>query len=121
MFLHCTALGKAVLAHLPEERTEEILDQHGLPGVTERTTTDREELWEELAEVRDTGVAFDDEERMLGMRCVAVPLLGTDDEVVGAMSVSGPRTRFQDEYYRETCPRLLRETAHVIEIRLTYD
>lgn len=121
VYLHCTALGKAVLANLPEERVEGILDEHGLPEVTERSIGSREALYEELAEIRDTGVAFDDEERMLGMRCVAVPILDGDDRVAGAISVSGPRTRFQGEQYRETCPALLRETADVIEIKLQYD
>lgn len=75
VYLHKTALGKAILAHLSKERVEEIIDTHGLPSGTDQTITEREELFEALAEIRERNVAFDDEERINGLRCVAVPIL----------------------------------------------
>ena len=117
--LHTTGFGKAILAHLRDERVERILDRHGLPTVTPSTITDRERLMQELETVRERGYAYDDEERLEGLRCVAAPIV-VDDEVLGAVSVSGPKSRIRDEYYREELPSLVMSTANVIEINSTY-
>ncbi|MFC7222484.1 IclR family transcriptional regulator [Halalkalicoccus sp. GCM10025322] len=117
--LHTTGFGKAILAHLPEERVDRILDRHGLPAVTPSTITDRERLLAELETVRERGYAYDDEERLEGLRCVAAPIV-VDGDVLGAVSVSGPRSRIRDEYYREELPSLVMSTANVIEINSTY-
>lgn len=58
--LHNTALGKAILAHLPETRVDEIIERHGMPSSTPSTITERDALFEELETVREEGVAFDD-------------------------------------------------------------
>ncbi|WP_160134725.1 IclR family transcriptional regulator [Halococcus salsus] len=118
--LHTTALGKAILAYLPPERVDEIVDQHGLAPATSRTVTDRDELDDELAEIREAGVAFDDEERLAGLHCVAAPILSTDDRILGALSVSGPSNRIQDERFTEELPRKVLETVNVIELNVTY-
>ncbi|MFC6767709.1 IclR family transcriptional regulator [Natrinema soli] len=119
VYLHNTALGKAILSYLPEERVEAIVDRHGLPSATERTITDVDELFETLAEIRDRGFAFDDEERINGLRCVAVPLLD-DGKAIGAISVSGPRSRMTDERFREEIPNKLSQKANLIELDLSY-
>jgi len=119
--LHNTALGKAILAYLPEERVDEIIDQHGLPRSTENTITDRDALFDELERVRERGVAFDDEARVKGLRCVAVPIVTNSDEVEGAISVSGPTSRFQNERFREKLPARLRDVSNIIELNTTYD
>lgn len=118
--LHNTALGKAILAHFPEERVEAILDRHGLPQTTEHTVTDREALFEELDEVRERSIAFDREERLEGLRCVAAPVLRDGEVVEGAVSVSGPRSRLQGERFETTVPEKLRDTVNVIDLNVTY-
>jgi DNA-binding IclR family transcriptional regulator len=118
--LHSTALGKAILAHLPTERVDEIVDQHGLPAATDQTVTDREELESQLETVRERGVAFDDEERLPGLRCVAAPILSNDDRVLGAISISGPSHRLQGERFRDELSERVLETANVIELNVTY-
>lgn len=117
--LHNTALGKAILAHYPRERVEEILDYHGMPAETDKTVTDRDELFETLERVRERGVAFDDEERITGLRCVAVPIL-RDGYPVGAMSVSAPLSRMNSERFEGELPQQLRNVASVVELNLTY-
>lgn len=67
---HYIAVGKAILAFLPEERRDRILRENGLPAGTERSITDRAELEDHLATVHDQGYAIDDEERARGVRCV---------------------------------------------------
>lgn len=114
--LHCTGVGKAILSSLPEERVETIIDEHGLPAMTENTVTDREELLDELAEIRDRGVAFDEEEILEGLRCVAVPVSNQEKGLLGAISVSGPTSRMKGERFREELPELVTDTANVIQI-----
>jgi len=118
--LHCTALGKTILAELPEERVDEIVDSHGLPARTDNTITDRAELKSELAEIRDRGYAYDREERLSGLRCVAAPVIPENGDLVAALSVSGPTTRIKGDLFHEKIPELLRSAANVIEINLTY-
>ncbi|WP_416840362.1 IclR family transcriptional regulator [Haloferax sp. DFSO52] len=119
MYLHCTALGKAILAHLPDERVDEIVERHGLPQQTEETITTRAELKEELQTVRERGVAFDDEEILQGLRCVAAPVTSHDGTLHGAISVSGPVARMKDERFTEEIPEVVRGAANVIQVNAT--
>lgn len=118
--LHNTGLGKAILAHYPRDRVEGILDQHGMPASTDTTITDREALFEELEGVRETGLAFDYGERLNGLRCVAAPILDRNDEVVAAVSVSGPTSRMSTERFTEEIPELLRNAVNVVELNVAY-
>ncbi|GAB3671439.1 IclR family transcriptional regulator [Halopiger thermotolerans] len=118
--LHTTALGKTILAYRPESTVDEIIDRHGLPAVTERTITDEDELKAQLAEIRERGYAVDDEERVLGMRCIAAPICDENDEPLGAISVSGPTNRFTGDRFDEEIPKHVLSTANVIEVNMTY-
>lgn len=116
--LQTTALGKCILSALSEDEVHDILDRVGLPKVTERTITSREKLFEELSEIDDRGYAFDVEERVQGMSCVAAPV--KCDDIVGAISVSGPTSRMTGERFTEEIPELVMRTANVIEVNLKY-
>jgi DNA-binding IclR family transcriptional regulator len=116
--LHATAFGKVILAYMSKERVEEILDSYGLPPVTEETITDRNELFDQLERIRERGIAFDDGEQIEGIRCVAGPVFGPDDEILGAISLSGPTKRISDDQYRQEVPHLIKQTARVIEITI---
>lgn len=118
--LQTTALGKAIFAHMPRSDVEAIIDEQGMPNVTEKTVTDPEVLFEQLTEIRERGYATDDEERVAGMRCIAAPVLSQTDEVLGAVSVSGPMSRMNDERYRDDIPRSVKSAANVIEVNMTY-
>ncbi|PSP86395.1 IclR family transcriptional regulator [Halobacteriales archaeon QS_1_68_17] len=117
-YLHCISLGKAMLAHMPERRVDEIIDRHGLPAQTAQTITSREALSDELAAIRDRGYAIDNEEKIEGLRCVAAPL--TDDGVVGAISISGPSSRMEGDRFAEELPHKLLRSANVIEINAKF-
>jgi len=113
-------MGKAILAHLPEERIEEILDTHGLTKATPNTVASREELFDELNRIRDQGIAFDDGERIPGLRCVAAPILSNNGRVLGAISVSGPSNRVGGDYWEEELAQQVLEKVNVIELNVTY-
>ena len=116
--LHSTALGKAVLAHLPSEYRNGVLEEHGLPGRTRKTMTSRNALFEELEQIRERGFAYDDGEWRDGLRCVAVPVVDTDNQVLGAIGISGPKNRFQGAWFREELPEKLLETANVVKLNV---
>ncbi len=114
--LHCTALGKAVLSQFSKERVEEIIDSRGLPKQTDATITERDELFDDLERTRERGYAYDDEEIRSGLRCVAAPVVDSTGEVQGAVSVSGPISRFKGDRFREELPELVLDAANVIQI-----
>lgn len=118
-YLNTTAPGKAILAFLPEERVDEIIERHGLHSKTDNTISDREQLYEELEMIREEGVAYDDEESLEGYRCVSVPII-SNDKVRGAISVAGPTSRFRGERYREELPETVQKAANLIELDVTY-
>lgn len=93
---HCTAHGKALLSFLSVEQIEEVVKE-GLPKFTEKTITTREALFEEIRKIRGNGYAVDDEERMLGVKCVAAPIFDSNKEVIGAIGISGMNQNMTDE------------------------
>lgn len=116
--LHYSSTGKAILAHLPPQRVEAIIDQHGLPAQTEHTITDAGRLFDELEAIRDRGYARNDEEEIPGARAVGAPILGPDGDVLGAIAVSATVGELDDEAFRTTIPNKVMKAANVIEVRL---
>lgn len=117
--LHCTALGKAVLAFMPQDRVDEIVDRHGLERMTENTITERDELDTELESIREQGYAVDDEEFAKGLRCVAAPVIENHryhSEVHGSIGVLGPVTRLTDERLAGELVTQVKRSANLIEI-----
>lgn len=91
---HCTAVGKAILAHMPENAVRGLLSRTGMQAETEHTLTDPEAFLARLAMVRDYGFALDEEEQEVGVRCVAVRVPDTPQRL--AVSISGPATRMTE-------------------------
>ena len=87
--LHCTGLGKALLAFSPEETLNELLASP-LEAVTEKTIVDPDRLRQELQSIREQGYALDNEEITRGIMCAAAPVQGFNGELVGAISVTFP-------------------------------
>lgn len=118
--LHASAGGKALLAHLPEEKLNTVITRWGLQKLTENTITDRRELEAELARIRDRGYAFSDEEYAKGIRAIAAPIFNGDGELQGAVGISGPAKRFVGDRYREELPSQLSGAANTIEVNIRY-
>lgn len=92
--LHCSAAGKVLLAYQPKEKQDSVIEVSNFQKFTDKTITNPEKLKQELKIIRQNGYAFDDEERELGVSCVAAPIFDFDGEVIAAISVSGPSSRF---------------------------
>ena len=91
--MYCTGLGKVMLAYMPENEREAILQQPR-SKYTDYTITDLNVLRDNLEEVRANGFSTDNMEHEYGIRCVAVPVFGADGRLVASVSVSGPSPRF---------------------------
>lgn len=94
--LHHIAAGKAIMANLPPERIDEIIDQYGIKAATEHTIADEEKLKQELANIRERGVAYNLQEGILGIHAIGAPVLDTDNSVFGAISIAGPANRLTE-------------------------
>jgi DNA-binding IclR family transcriptional regulator len=87
--VHCTSLGKCLIAYLPEPEIDEMIRQHGLLRHNENTIASVRKLKLELERTRARGYAVDDQEEEIGMCCIGAPVFGPDGAVVAAVSVSG--------------------------------
>ncbi|CAN7332038.1 IclR family transcriptional regulator domain-containing protein [Variovorax sp. LjRoot178] len=91
--VHCTSQGKAILSAMPDEARDAIVRDAVLKPLTPLTITDRRRLQAELRITRARGYAIDDEEIVLGVRCVGAPVVDAAGQVRGAISVAGPAYR----------------------------
>ncbi|QCS44938.1 IclR family transcriptional regulator [Natrinema versiforme] len=115
--MHWTALGKAMLSQQSDERIGEIIEEHGLPQATEHTIVDRDALQDEIETVREQGYAIEDEERVNGVRSVAVPVSSEGVTADAAISVAGPKHDFDEDRIENELVPELQNTANVIELK----
>ncbi len=97
VFMHSSALGKAILAAMPRPEAVRIIRERGLPVFTPRTIDEPGRLLRHLDQVRAQGFGLDDQEYALGLRCVAAAVLDADSLPIAAVSVSGPTVRVTSE------------------------
>jgi IclR family acetate operon transcriptional repressor len=114
--LHCTGVGKVLLAGLPEGEVREVLARAGMPAQTPRTLTEPDTLLVQLHRVAAQGYAIDDGEQEAGVRCVAVPVPG--GAPAAAISVSGPEGRLTMDVVPRVAP-LLQSAAAALAAELT--
>ncbi len=112
--LHATGSGKALLASLPHQRREALLDRAGLRAHTGKTLVDRAALARALDEARERGYALDDEEYDDGVRCVAVAV-GPIGAPIGAISISGPASRLTKQRLVEFVPQMRRAASDLAD------
>jgi DNA-binding IclR family transcriptional regulator len=114
---YCTAMGKAILAWLPEEQVESIVRKHGLKSMTANTITSFLELKAELTAIRERGYALDNEEIEEGVRCLGCVVRDFSNAPIAAISVSGPAFRLTREKVKSIAhPVVLAATALSAEL-----
>lgn len=94
-YAHATAMGKCLLAHLPEDQVDDIIRAHGLPKLTRNTIATGTKLFDELAKVKRDGFAMNVEENADGVMCVGAPIWGPEKRPLAALSISAPSVRMQ--------------------------
>lgn len=107
--VHCTALGKILLAFQPEEEVERFLRRRLRP-YTPLTIVDPDKLREELERIRTAGIAIDNEEFEIGLKCVAAPVRDFGGRVVASLGIAGPAVRLPAERVGPVA-ELVRESA----------
>lgn len=117
--LHCSATGKAMLAYLPDQVLDEVMETHGLTRYTQNTITSREELEANLEEVRENQLALDLEEYEKGLRCIASPILDDENRALGAISLSGPAMKFTGDYFEGELAEGVKSAANVISLNIS--
>jgi len=118
--LHCTAVGKAIMAYLSEGEVSLIVKEKGLEKFTENTITTKEELEKELKKIREQGYTVDNMEHEEGVRCVAGPIRDYTGKVIASMSISGPAFRINEsnvpnivKKVKEYCDCISKEMGHI--------
>lgn len=99
--IHATAVGKAIIAFLPPSELESLLGRTRFERFTPRTITTRRALEADLARIRETGCAVDDEEHYEGIRCLAAPIFAYTGQVVASLCAVGPKSRMTRQKLRE--------------------
>jgi DNA-binding IclR family transcriptional regulator len=118
--LHSTAAGKAILSEYPDERVDEIIEQHGLEQLTPATITDRDALFDELEMIREKGYSTNNQENIDGLRAIGAPIKGPNGSVVGSISVSGPTHRIKGEWFNSELPQLLLGAKNELELNIAH-
>ncbi|MGW8221529.1 MAG: IclR family transcriptional regulator [Syntrophobacteria bacterium] len=120
IFAHCCAVGKVLLAFMPDRSKTEIFSKKGLPRLTENTIVDAEQLQEHLTMVEQQGYAVDDEENEVGIRCVAAPVRNDRGKVIAGISISGPAVRVSLERIHQELKWEVMKTAAELSSRLGF-
>lgn len=109
--LYCTALGKSLIAFLPENGVRELLRNERFIQYTSNTIKDIETLLRELKEVRKLGYSVDNEEHIKNIYCIGAPIFDVSNNVIAALSLALPKFRFDENPKREDLYYLVRDTA----------
>ncbi|MFB6150884.1 MAG: IclR family transcriptional regulator [Haloarculaceae archaeon] len=119
LYLHNTAVGKAILAEFDRDRVEECLDRWDMPEMTDQTIGDREALFDELETVKERGYAFNRQENIEGLLAVATAVKDSVGNVVGAFSVSGAAEGIHEERFQNELPDVLLSVSNEYELDLS--
>ncbi len=113
--LHCTSMGKSLLAFARREELERILVDYEFSALTHHTITDKKEFREELRRVRDKGYSVNDEELSYGLRSVAAPIKDREGHAIAALNIAVPTKRVSRDELESRLAPLAMETARRIE------
>lgn len=109
--IHASGVGKALLAHFTQEQIGQILAEQSFESFTAKTLSDEDALHRDLDLIAQRGWAIDDEERTVGMRCIAAPIFNQFGEAIAGISLSGPSVRVTPD----------RDTDHGRQVRAAAD
>ena len=116
---YCSSLGKCTLANMSGDDLDYLLHSIELAHFTENTIVSKTQLKEHLRQVRRQGWAMDDQEYIMGNRCIGAPIFDYRGEVIAAISASGPKTMIEDDQVLKVADRVVK-AAKEISRRLCY-
>jgi DNA-binding IclR family transcriptional regulator len=110
---HCSALAKAICAHVSRKDLPKILPAGRLARFTAKTITDRRVLLAQFEEARNRGYALDDEERYQGIRAAAAPIFDRNGKIVAAVNMAAPTARMSAERMREAAGAVVQVASEI--------
>lgn len=116
---HCTGVGKALIAFLPEDEFDQHIGAKGLAKHNHNTIVSIRDLKRELAQVRELGYSVDDEENEIGLRCVGAPIFGENQQVLASISVAGITSQVPIDRI-PALASMVKQTAGAISTRLGF-
>ncbi|MBI5523841.1 MAG: IclR family transcriptional regulator [Desulfarculus sp.] len=110
---YCTSMGRAILAHLPQEAVGDYFDKAALVKFTPRTIVDRQALLEELAVTRQRGYSLSLQEFLVNLDSVGAPIFGEGGQVAGALSLNGEPRLVSEANLQDLARRVMETAAEV--------
>ena len=111
--MHCTGVGKAILAYQDEEEIDRILSTVPLQAFTKNTITDKDKNQEQLQTIRESGYSIEDEEIELGLTCIGAPIFNHNGNVTASLSCATPKMRLTDERLPEVIAGVKKTAAKI--------
>lgn len=114
------ALGRVVLAFLPDEQVKEMLDTHPLPQWTERSITDKEEMLQELKRVKENKICIEVDQTANGVTGIASPIFGVQGNIIAVLGVLGPSAQLAEQELLKEIKEQVLKTASSISSKMGY-
>lgn len=117
--IFCSGMGKAIVATWEDDQIDHLIDLYGLTASTAHSLTKRDTVHAEIARIRGQGYAIDDEEHVIGLRCVAAVIMGPNGEAIAGLSVSGLAARMTPDKVAR-CAEAVRHAAQEMSGRMAF-
>ncbi|AZV45236.1 IclR family transcriptional regulator [Peribacillus asahii] len=111
--VHCTGVGKVILAYQSENEIDRVLSSAALEAYTKYTMTNITDIKNHLQSIREKGYAIDDEEIELGLKCVAAPIFNHQGKVIASISCAAPKMRFDEVRMPEVIMKIKRAASEI--------
>ncbi|SHM67347.1 IclR family transcriptional regulator [Gracilibacillus kekensis] len=119
-YMHCTGVGKVLLADFEPDELDQYIKEQGLPKFTGTTIIDSDRLQAELTMIKEKGYAIDEQEHENGIRCIAAPVFDHEGKVVAAISIAGPVERVTKKRVNGVLAKEILEQSNNISSKLGY-
>ncbi|HWB85856.1 MAG TPA: IclR family transcriptional regulator [Bryobacteraceae bacterium] len=120
MDLHCTGVGKALIADLPDEEFGRLMRETGMPRHNDNTIRSLRKLKEDLARSRQAGYYIDDEEDEIGYRCIGAPIFDETGQTLAAISVSGSTVQVREDNSKALANQVVRTADAITKLLLEH-
>ena len=120
MDLHCTSVGKSLIAHLPDEELARLVRETGLPRHNDNSICSFRKLREDLARSRQEGYFIDDEEDEIGYRCIGAPILDETGHTIAAISISGSTAEVREDNSVDLAKEVVRTADAITKLLIEH-
>jgi DNA-binding IclR family transcriptional regulator len=120
MDLHCTSVGKSLIAHLPDEELTRLMRDTGMPRHNDNSIRSLRKLKEDLARSRQAGYFIDDEEDEIGYRCIGAPIFDETGQTIAVISISGSTAQVREDNSAELAREVMRTADAITKLLIEH-